>query len=44
MRLPIKAPQLDDFFGKRGADVAALLRHGIGPEVNGVYDHWDHVR
>lgn len=44
MKLPIKAPQLDDFFGKRGADVAALLRHGIGPEVNGVYDHWDHVR
>ena len=44
MKLPVKAPQLTDFLGNGGADIGALLRHGIGPEVNGVYDHWDHVR
>ncbi|MCD9007029.1 Fic family protein [Luteimonas sp. XNQY3] len=44
MKLPVKAPQLSDFFRQDSARMAALLGRGIGPEVNGVYDHWDHVR
>lgn len=44
MKLPVKAPQLSDFLGQDSARMAALLRRGIGPEVNGVYEHWDHVR
>lgn len=44
MKLPVKAPQLSDFLRKDGARMAVLLQRGIGPEVGGVYDHWDHVR
>ena len=44
MKLPVKAPQLSDFFRKDNVRLTDLLGRGIGPEVNGVYDHWDHVR
>ncbi|HRN61029.1 MAG TPA: Fic family protein [Luteimonas sp.] len=44
MKLPVKAPQLSDLLGKDGFRLADLLGRGIGPEVDSVYDHWDHVR
>lgn len=44
MKLPVKAPQLSDFLERNGVGVMDLLGRGIGPEVAGVYDHWDHVR
>lgn len=44
MKLPVKAPQLSDFFKKTDLDLGKLLAMDIGPEVDGVYDHWDHLR
>lgn len=44
MKLPVEAPQLSDFLAKNADSLSGLLRRGIGPEVEGVYDHWDHVR
>jgi len=43
MKLPVPAPQLADLIGNE-ADLDRLLQQGIGPEVAGVYEHWDHLR
>lgn len=43
MKLPVQAPQLSDLLGK-SADIGWLLSHPVGPEVNGAYLHWDHLR
>lgn len=44
MKLPVTAPQLHDLLGKGKLDLKSLLGRGIGPEVDGVYEHWDHLR
>ena len=44
MKLPVPAPQLSDLLGRGQLKLEGLLRLGIGPEVNGVYEHWDHLR
>ncbi|MFT3897737.1 MAG: Fic family protein [Thermomonas sp.] len=43
MKLPVPAPQLTDFI-EDGGDLDHLLQQRIGPEVAGVYEHWDHLR
>jgi Fic family protein len=42
MKLPVAAPQLSDLLGQ--LKLESLLGLGLGPEVNGVYEHWDHLR
>ncbi len=44
MKLPVQAPQLHDLIGKDRPSLGDLLRLGIGPDVDGVYEHWDHLR
>jgi len=44
MKLPVPAPQLPDLIGAADLDLGRLLRLGIGPEVDNVYEHWDHLR
>ena len=44
MKLPPPAPQLADLLNSRQVDVEGVLQLGIGPEVGGVYEHWDRLR
>jgi Fic family protein len=44
MKLPVQAPQLTDLPGNTRLGLGELLRLGMGPEVDGVYEHWDHLR
>src|SRR3546814_21188795 len=44
MKLPVPAPQLAGLAGPRQLSLERLLDRGIGPEVAGVYAHWDHLR
>lgn len=44
MKLPMPAPQLADLVGPGQLELERLLGLGIGPEVEGVYEHWDHLR
>ena len=44
MKLPVPAPQIGELLQKLAPDVGGVLGSWVGPEVDGVYDHWDHVR
>lgn len=44
MKLPMPAPQLPDLVGPGQLSLESLLDRRIGPEVDGVYEHWDHLR
>src|SRR3546814_3031443 len=43
MKLPVPAPQLADLVGSGQISLERLLDLGIGPEIAGVYEHWDHL-
>lgn len=38
------APQIGELLQKLNPDLGSVLGSDVGPEVDGVYDHWDHVR
>lgn len=44
MKLPVEPPALPDLARKPGAPINLILGAGLGPEVKGVYEHWDHLR
>lgn len=44
MKLPVAAPQPFDLLKQEGLGLEHLLGMGIGPEVDGIYEHWDHLR
>lgn len=44
MKLPVPAPQIVELLQKFTPELVGVLGSGVGPEVGGVYDHWDHVR
>jgi len=44
MKLPMPAPDFSGLMEKYGESFLKILNAGIGPEVNGVYEHWDKVR
>jgi Fic family protein len=44
MKLPVSAPQLLDLLGRDPLTLHQVLGRGVGPEVEGVYEHWDHLR
>lgn len=44
MKLPVPAPQLPALLDSGKARLEAILGRGIGAEVDGVYEHWDHLR
>lgn len=44
MKLPVPAPQLQEVLRPGQADLNKILDRRLGPEVNGAYEHWDHLR
>jgi Fic family protein len=44
MKIPHSPPLLDDLLRKYETTVEEVLGQRIGPEVEGVYEHWDHLR
>lgn len=44
MKLPVPAPQLQALLNSGQVDLDRIFGQGIGPEVDGIYEHWDHLR
>lgn len=44
MKLPVAPPPFRTLFDQHGDSLGAILSLRIGPEVDGVYEHWDHLR
>jgi Fic family protein len=44
MKIPVSPPPLADLTRKYLRDLPELIGLRIGPEVDGVYEHWDHLR
>ncbi|HBK55111.1 MAG TPA: Fic family protein [Xanthomonadales bacterium] len=44
MKLPLSPPRLESIIQDRLGDYVSVLARGIGPEVAGVYLHWDRLR
>lgn len=44
MKLPVAAPQLIDLMEDGAISAPSLLGRRISPDVEGVYEHWDHIR
>ncbi len=40
----ITPPPYPELFKKYIGELSELMTYGIGPEVGGVYEHWDHLR
>lgn len=44
MKLPVQPPAWRPLFERSGKMLGTVLELGLGPEVKGVYEHWDHLR
>lgn len=44
MKLPVPPAPLRDLIERSGRDLSNLFSLRLGPEVRGVYEHWDHLR
>jgi len=44
MKIPVSPASFHSLVLKYSADLPKLIGMGIGPEVDGVYEHWDHLR
>jgi len=44
MKLPVSPQPWHELLGKYGDQLGMLLRYRLCPEVNGRYEHWDHLR
>jgi Fic family protein len=44
MKLPMPAPALHQALTDQSDSIVQVIGRGIGPEVNGAYEHWDKVR
>lgn len=44
MKLPVAPPPFADLVTRRPGQVGKVLAAGIGAEVRGQYEHWDHLR
>lgn len=44
MKLPVQAPTIDDIIARQGVSWEKMFSKRVGPEVDGVYEHWDKVR
>jgi Fic family protein len=40
----VAPPPYNDLFMKYVTDIPKMMDYGIGPEVRGTYEHWDHLR
>lgn len=44
MKLPVSPPPLSKLLNEHSRDLGSILKAGVGPEVDGIYEHWDHLR
>lgn len=44
MKLPVPAPQIPTLLESGKVRLDRIVGKGIGPDVDGVYEHWDHLR
>lgn len=44
MKPPVAPPAFQDLTRASEQSIGLILGAGLGPEVNGVYEHWDHLR
>ncbi|TWT19141.1 Fic family protein [Luteimonas marina] len=44
MKLPVTPPALPTLLQQAGDRLGTIFDLGLGPEVRGVYEHWDHLR
>lgn len=44
MKIPVAPPAFNRLFDEHADELGALFRRRIGPEVEGVYEHWDTLR
>ena len=44
MKIPMSPPSFSSLLTQHAGSLGAILSADIGPEVDGVYDHWDHLR
>lgn len=44
MKVPMSPPSVVSLLNRHAGNLEAILSADIGPEVDGVYDHWDHLR
>lgn len=43
MKIPVSPPPFATLLDTHVGDLGRLLRLRIGPEVRGIYEHWDHL-
>lgn len=44
MKLPVPPPPFDELYVEHARDLVRIFSLRIGPEVEGVYESWDHLR
>lgn len=44
MKLPVPPPPLGDLIRRHHGVIGQILALRLGPEIKGVYEHWDHLR
>ena len=44
MKIPVSPPPWEELITKYAKDLGRLFSYRLGPEVKGVYQHWDHLR
>lgn len=44
MKIPVSPPSWSALLQRHAADFGRIIQAKIGPEVEGVYEHWDHLR
>ena len=44
MKLPAVPPSWDELFMQHADDLGTVMSRRLGPEVRGLYEHWDHLR
>jgi Fic family protein len=44
MKIPLTPPSINELVRKYQADLGSLFARDLSPEVDGKYEHWDHLR
>lgn len=44
MKLPVSPPPLNELLARHGGLLSRVFAQKLGPEVEGRYEHWDHLR
>lgn len=44
MKIPVTPPRWEELFQHHAGDIGVMATDRLGAEVDGVYEHWDHLR